>query len=58
MKYKTELVEDLTVSNITEKIDMKISEMEKSGYQLVTLSFWESDKAVLVFKKGLKNSLH
>ena len=27
--YKTELIEDITVENVTEKIDEKIKEMEK-----------------------------
>lgn len=55
--YKTELVENITVENITNKINGKITEMEKQGYLIETMSFWETDKAVLVFKKGLKGSL-
>jgi hypothetical protein len=31
--------------------------MEKQSYKLVTMSFWGAEKAVLVFKKGLKGSL-
>lgn len=27
--YKTELIEDITVENVTEKIDEKIKEMER-----------------------------
>ena len=55
--YKTELVENITVENITNKINGKITEMEKQGYLIETMSFWETDKAVLAFKKGLKGSL-
>lgn len=55
--YKTELVENITVENITNKINGKITEMEKQGYLIETMSFWETDKAVLVFKKGLKGRL-
>ena len=32
-------------------------EMEKESYRLVTMSFWGTERAVLVFKKGLKGSL-
>lgn len=35
----------------------KIEEMEKESYRLVTMSFWGTERAVLVFKKGLKGSL-
>ena len=51
--YKTELIEDITVENVTEKI----KEMEKKSYCLVTMSFLGTQRAVLVFKKGLKGSL-
>lgn len=55
--YKTELVEDISVGNVTSKIDEKIAEMEKSGSRLITMSFLGTQRAVLVFKKGLKGSL-
>ena len=55
--YKTELIEDITVENVTEKIDEKIKEMEKKSYHLITMSFLVTQRAVLVFKKGLKGSL-
>ena len=42
MMYRTELVEGITVENVTEKINAKIEEMEKESYRLVTMSFWES----------------
>ena len=29
MMYKTELIEEITVENVTDKINKKISEMEK-----------------------------
>ena len=29
--YKTELIEEITVENVTDKINKKISEMEKDG---------------------------
>ena len=35
----------------------KVTEMEKESYQIKTMSFLGTDKAVLVFKKGLKGSL-
>ena len=54
MMYRTELVEGITVENVTEKINAKIEEMEKESYRLVTMSFWGTERAVLVFKKGLK----
>ena len=57
MMYRTELVEEITVENVTEKINAKIEEMEKEGYHLVTMSFLAMERAVLVFKKGLKGSL-
>jgi len=53
MMYQTVLIENIT----TEKINAKLIEMEKQSYKLVTMSFWGAEKAVLVFKKGLKGSL-
>jgi hypothetical protein len=55
--YKSVLVENITVENVTEKTDAKIAEMEKEGYRLITMSFLGTQRAVLVFKKGLKGSL-
>lgn len=55
--YKTELVEEITVANVQERIDTKIQEMEKLGYRLITMSFLGTQRAVLVFKKGLKGSM-
>ena len=52
MMYRTELVEEITVENVTEKINAKIEETEKEGYHLVTMSFLGMERAVLVFKKG------
>lgn len=49
--YKTELLEELTVGNVTDKIDAKIAEMEKEYYILVTMSFLGTQRAVLVFRK-------
>lgn len=57
MMYRTELLEEITVENATVKISAKIEEMEKESYRLVTMSFWGNERAVLVFKKGLKGSL-
>lgn len=57
MYYQTVLIEDITTENVTEKINAKLIEMEKQSYKLVTMSFWGAEKAVLVFKKGLKGSL-
>ena len=55
--YKTVLPEGITDENAEELINEKIMEMEKEGYQIRTMSFKGEDKAVLVFKKGLKGSL-
>lgn len=55
--YQTILIENITTENVTEKINAKLLEMEKQSYKLVTMSFWGNEKAVLVFKKGLKGSL-
>lgn len=57
MMYRTELLEEITIENATVKINAKIEEMEKESYLLVTMSFWGTERAVLVFKKGLKGSL-
>lgn len=57
MMYRTELLEEITIENATVKINAKIEEMEKEGYHLVTMSFLGMERAVLVFKKGLKGSL-
>lgn len=53
---KTVLIEGITAENAAEKINDKVIEMEKEGYQIKTMSFWGTDKAVLIFKKGLKGS--
>ena len=55
--HKTILIEEITIENVTEKINEKLQEIEKDGYQIKTMSFWGTDKAVLIFKKGLKWSL-
>lgn len=57
MMYRTELLEEITIENATVRINAKIEEMEKESYRLVTMSFWGTERAVLVFKKGLKGSL-
>ena len=54
--HKTILIEEITIENVTEKINEKVQEMEKDGYQIKTMSFWGTDKVVLIFKKGLKGS--
>lgn len=54
---KTVLIEEITAENAAEKINDKVIEMEREGYQIRTMSFWGTDKAVLIFKKGLKGSL-
>ena len=53
---KTVLIEEITAENAAEKINDKVTEMEREGYQIRTMSFWGTDKAVLIFKKGLKGS--
>ena len=55
--YKTVLIEGITTENVTDKIDKQIVEMEKQSYRLITMSFLGNERAVLVFKKGLKGSL-
>ena len=55
--YKTVLIEGITAENAAEKINDKVTELEREGYQIRTMSFWGTDKAVLIFKKGLKGSL-
>ena len=57
MMYQTVLIENITTENVTEKINAKLLEMEKQSYKLVTMSFLGTEKAGLVFKKGLKGSL-
>ena len=55
--YKTVLIEGITTENVTDKIDKQIVEMEKQSYRLITMSFLGTERAVLIFKKGLKGSL-
>ena len=57
MEVKYDVSDRISVENVTEKINAKIEEMEKESYRLVTMSFWGTERAVLVFKKGLKGSL-
>ena len=55
--HKTILIEEITIENVTEKINEKVQEMEKDGYQIKNMSFWRTYKVVIIFKKGLKGSL-
>ena len=55
--YQTKLLEQLTPENVEKTIAEAIAEQEQAGYRLVTLSFWGENRAVLVFRKGLKGSL-
>lgn len=55
--YKTVLIEGITIGNVTDKIDKQIEEMEKQSFHLITMSFLGTQRAVLVFKKGLKGSI-
>lgn len=55
--YKTVLIEGITIGNVTDKIDKQIAEMEKQSFYLITMSFLGTQRAVLVFKKGLKGSI-
>ena len=51
------MIEEITIENLIEKMNEKVQEMELDSYQIKTMSFWGTDKAVLIFKKGLKRSL-
>ena len=55
--YRTILIEGITTENVEQKINEKVTEMEKESYQVKTMSFLGTDKAELVLKKGLKGSL-
>ena len=55
--YRTILIEEITTENVEQKINEKVTEMEKESYHIKTMSFLGTEKAVLVFKKGLKGSL-
>ena len=55
--YRTILIEGITNENVEQKINEKVTEMEKESYHIKTMSFLGTEKAVLVFKKGLKGSL-
>ena len=55
--YRTILIEGITTENVEQKINEKVTEMEKESYHIKTMSFLGTEKAVLVCKKGLKGSL-
>lgn len=55
--YRTILIEGITTENVEQKINEKVTDMEKESYHIKTMSFLGTEKAVLVFKKGLKGSL-
>ena len=55
--YRTILIEGITTEKVEQKINEKVTEMEKESYHIKTMSFLGTEKAVLVFKKGLKGSL-
>ena len=54
MMYRTELVEGITVENVTEKINAKIEEMEKNMVNLLTFKrlFGEPKELYWFSKKG------
>ena len=54
MMYRTELVEGITVENVTEKINAKREELEKESYRLVTMSFLGNRKSCTGFQKRVK----
>ena len=49
--YRTILIEGITTENVEQKINEKVTEMEKESYHIKTMSFLGTEKAVLVFKK-------
>lgn len=51
MVYKSELIEGITTANVEEKMDQKINEMVKNGFEFVSFSFLGTQRVVLVFKK-------
>lgn len=55
--YQTELLTALTPETAEAHIQAALTQWERRGYRLVTLSFWGADRAMLVLKKGLKGSL-
>ncbi len=55
--YQTELLTALTPETAEARIQAALTQWERRGYRLVTLSFWGADRAMLVLKKGLKGSL-
>lgn len=42
--HKTILIEEITIENVTEKINEKVQEMGKDGYQIKTCPFGEQIK--------------
>ena len=41
--HKTILIEEITIENVREKINEKLQELDKVGYQINTMSFWGRD---------------
>ena len=52
MMYRTELVEGITVENVTEKINAKIEEMERKAIDLLRCLFGEPKELYWFSKKG------
>lgn len=54
MMYRTELVEGITVENVTEKINAKIEEMEKERLSTCYDVFLGNRKSCTGFQKRVK----
>lgn len=48
-------IDEITVENVTEKINEKVQEVENESYQIKTMSFWGTDKVVLIKKRTKRN---
>lgn len=56
--YVTKIIERFgSIEMVAQSIDDLCNEMEKKGYKLVTYQFYNNEKVILTFKKGLKGSL-
>lgn len=51
--YRTILIEGITTENVEQKINEKVTEMEKESYQIKTMSFLGTEKAKNSFQRTL-----
>ena len=52
--YRTILIEGITTENVEQKINEKVTEMEKESYHIKTMSFFRNGESRVSFQERIK----